>query len=144
MFRQIKTVMLAAVVMATMGANLSLADNVYQGFETWGRKYYTNPYAPNTNLQWVINDVRIYGGGGWLANTNVDPLSTNTSFLYPFSSASTYKSTNSWLQTPGLSNGLGNISYWYRNNGAGTCYFSLQYSYDGSNWTSAVDKSCSV
>ena len=128
--RGIKLQVIEWLILAGLGSIPAVADNLTNGFETWPSPVtFTN--GPNTNYQWVLNNARSRGTGTYIPRSG-----TNAVWLFPWGSGA-FKSTNSWLQTPWLSNGVGTISCWYKNTDSGDNFYSVQYSYDGTNWTSA-------
>ena len=105
----------------------SVRSCAYENFNSWtGGTYdafsiYTNPAT------------------GWtLSNGNT---SNDTSRILGGTGRSAVVETNGWIQTPYLSNGVGQISFWYRNwptDGAPSGTFQIQTSSNAINWNVPV------
>ena len=109
----------------------SVRSCTYENFNTW------------TNLNASTNTPSTNSTGWALVSGNT---SNDTSRIFSGTGRSAIIETNGWLQTPYLSNGVGQVSFWYRNwstTGAPTGKFQIQVSSDATTWNNLVNAAVS-
>jgi hypothetical protein len=103
--------------------NYSVRSCAYENFNTW------------TNLNTSTNTPSTNSTGWVLVSGNT---SNDTSRLFEGSGRSAIIETNAWLQSPNQTNGISQLSFWYRNwqtNGAPVGSFQIQTSSNAITWT---------
>jgi len=122
-----------AAICGLLGTSALNADIVNQGFENFPLTTLgSNPGLISTN-GWTINEVHIATNA--LAIT---PRSGTRCALLPTSFSSGVPGTNSYVQTPELSNGVGSVTLHLRNKLANTFTCELRTSTNGINWNTAA------
>ncbi len=109
----------------------SVRSCTYENFNIW------------TNIDTSISTPSTNNTGWVLVSGNT---SNDVSRIFSGTGRSAIIETNGWLQTPNLTNGVGPISFWYRNwstTGAPTGKFQVEVSSNAVNWTALANGSVS-
>jgi hypothetical protein len=100
----------------------SVRSCVYESFNNWtNTTYSTNGIY--TNNQWILRT----------GNTSNDAYR-----IFEGTGRSAIVATNGWVRSPYLTNGVGQVSFWYRNGEASAtpaASFLVELSSDNTNWT---------
>ena len=118
----------SALLAGVAGPRSARGQTLTQNFDTWPA---TTVFGTYTNADWVLSDGQVRSA----LNPWGPPYSSpRAAWLQRFSA-----STNAWLRTPLLSNGVGSLSCEARSAADGVASaFNVETSADGTNWTTAA------